>query len=225
MRYAIYFCPAADTALGQLGHDWLAASAHAPELPGIGTERRNALLIKVRRYGWHATIRAPFTPMTNVTYDDVRRAVVSVARVCAPLELPLHIHPLAGFLALRPRIDDEAPGQLHATCLKALLPLCAPPSNDLLQRRGTGLDADEVKLLRRYGYPYVLERYRFHLTLSVPATEAEEKIMRHWLGPRVAELPSTRVDTLSICREVAPDGAFELVERIPLCPADRECAA
>ena len=216
MRYAIYFCPASDTALGRLGHDWLAASPHAPELPGISTERRNALLLKVRRYGWHATIRAPFTLAAEVAYADVRRAVSSVAHACAPFELPLHIHRLAGFPALRPRDDGAAPKQLAATCLKALLPMCAPLSNEVLERRRVGLDADEVSLLQGYGYPYVLDRYRFHLTLSAPATESEENAMREWLEPRVAELPPTRVDALSICREATPGGAFELVERIPL---------
>jgi hypothetical protein len=217
MRYAIYFCPTFDTALGQLGRDWLAASPHAPELPGIGTERRNSLLVKVRRYGWHATIRAPFTPVTDVGYDDVHRAVTSVAHDCASFELPLHIHRLAGFLALRPRVDGVAPKHLAATCLKALLPMCAPVSKETLDRRSVGLDADEVALLESHGYPYVLDRYRFHLTLSAPAAESEERAMREWLQPRVTELPSTRVDALSICREATPGGGFELLERIPLC--------
>lgn len=222
MRYAIYFCPVSDTALGRLGRDWLAASTDAPELPGISMERRNALLLKVRRYGWHATIRAPFMPMDDVTYADVRRAVSSVAHARASFDLPLHIHRLAGFLALRPCVDGVAPRQLAATCLKALLPLCAPLSHEVLDRRSIGLDADEITLLRDYGYPYVLERYRFHLTLSAPATESEERAMSQWLAPRVAELPPTRVDALSICREIAPDGSFELVERIPLCAPGME---
>ena len=216
MRYAIYFCPASDTALGRLGHDWLAASTHAPALPGISTERRNALLDKVRRYGWHATIRAPFTPAENVTYADVRHAVASVANACASFELPLHIHRLAGFLALRPCVDGIAPKQLAKTCLQALMPLCAPVSNEVLERRSVGLDADEVALLRLHGYPYVLDRYRFHLTLSAPATESEEQAMRQWLVPRVTELPLTQVDALSICREATPGAAVELLERIPL---------
>jgi hypothetical protein len=215
MRYAIYFCPASDTPLGRLGHDWLAA-AHAPELPGISTERRNALLVKVRRYGWHATIRAPFTLADDVTYDDVHHAATSVANACASFELPLHIHRLAGFLALRPCVDSTQPKQLAATCLKALAPLCAPLSGEMMEQRSAGLDADEITFLRRYGYPYVLDRYRFHLTLSAPATEFEEQAMRQWLAPRVAELPSTRVDALSICREATPGGAVELIERIPL---------
>jgi hypothetical protein len=222
MRYAIYFCPASDTALGRLGHDWLAASAQAPELPGISAERRNALLVKVRRYGWHATIRAPFTPADDVTCDDVRHAVTSVANACASFELPLHIHRLAGFLALRPCVDCTQPKQLAATCLNALAPLCAPLSNEVLERRGAGLDADEITLLQSYGYPYVLDRYRFHLTLSAPATEAEEQTMRRWFAPRVAGLSSTRVDALSICREATPGGAFELVEQIPLCKPGME---
>jgi hypothetical protein len=222
MRYAIYFCPTGDTALGRLGHDWLAESTPAPELPGISAERRNALLVKVRRYGWHATIRAPFTPLAEVAYDDVRRAVISVANACASFELPLRINHLAGFLALRPPVDEDSPRQLAATCLGALLPLCAAPSGEVLERRSTGLDAHEISLLQSHGYPYVLDRYRFHLTLSAPATEPEEQAMRHWLEPRVAELPPTRVDALSICGEVTPGSAFELIERIALCAPGME---
>jgi hypothetical protein len=222
MRYAIYFCPASDTALGRLGHDWLAASAPVPELPGISMGRRDTLLVDVRRYGWHATIRAPFTPAVDITYDDVRRAVTSVARASASFELPLRIDRLADFLALRPCLDEAAPQQLAATCLRALWPLCAPLPEEALHRRGVGLDADELALLQFYGYPYVLDRYRFHMTLSAPATESEELAMRQWLEPRAAMLPSTRVDALSICREATPGDAFELLERIPLCAPDME---
>ncbi|OOG43628.1 DUF1045 domain-containing protein [Rhodanobacter sp. C05] len=217
MRYAIYFCPANDTALGQLGRDWLAASTDAPELPGISMERRDALLANARRYGWHATIRAPFTLAADVVYDDVRRAVAAVARDCASFELSLRIERLASFLALRPGVDGAAPQKLAATCLEALEPLRASRPNAAQDRRGASLDAAELVLLQRYGYPYVLDRYRFHFTLSAPATESEEQVMRQWLEPRVAELPLTRVDALSICHEAAPGDAFELLERIPLC--------
>jgi hypothetical protein len=71
-------------------------------------------------------------------------------------------------------------------------------------------------LLQKHGYPYVLDRYRFHLTLSAPASEPEEQAMRQWLESRVAALPPTRIDALSICREATPGAAFELLERIPL---------
>jgi len=213
MRYAIYYCPAADTALGRLGHDWLTASSH---LPGVSTERRDALLADVCRYGWHATIRAPFTPVVGVTHDDVRCAVTALAHVFGSFELSLRLDRLADFLVLRPTMDGGQERALAAVCLDVLKPLCAPLAGEALQRRSAGLDADELALLQKHGYPYVLDRYRFHLTLSAPASEPEEQAMRQWLESRVAALPPTRIDALSICREATPGAAFELLERIPL---------
>jgi hypothetical protein len=214
MRYAIYFCPAVDTALGRLGRDWLAT--HTIELPGMSAERRDALLADVRRYGWHATIRAPFSLAENVTYDDLHQAVAALAKTLTPFALPLQINRLADFLALRPSGDCAKLHALAATCVEALMPLCAPLSDEALQRRSAGLDVDELALLQRYGYPYVLDRYRFHLTLSAPAAAHEEHAMCKWLEPRVAELPLTQIDALSICREAKPGAPFELLERIPL---------
>lgn len=222
MRYAIYFCPAVDTELGRLGRNWLATAPSAIELPGIRTERRDSLLADVRRYGWHATIRAPFPLAVDVTYDDLHRAVTALAQTLAPFSLPLQIDRLSDFLALRPRTDSAPLDALATACVKALMPLCAPLSDEALRRRSVGLDADELALLKRYGYPYVLERYRFHMTLSAPATELEEQAMRQWLEPRVTELAPAWIDALSICREAHPGDTFELLERIPLNAPSKE---
>ena len=225
MRYAIYYCPAADTALGRLGHDWLAASSPSIRLPGIRSERRDALLTDVRRYGWHATVRAPFTPIVSAGHDEVHTAVAMLAQNFASFELTLRLDRLAGFLCLRPMADGGPERLLAAACLDALHPFCASLTDEALQHRRAGLAADELALLQKHGYPYVLDRYRFHLTLSAPATEIEERAMRQWLQPRVDGLRSTRIESLAICREATPGAAFELLERIALLAPDMEHTA
>lgn len=216
MRYAIYFCPAAGSALDAFGRAWLAQAPHAIDLPGIQSRRLQVLLANVRRYGWHATIRAPFALGAGVAYEDLRDAVMAVVQRFPAITLPLQLERLAGFLALRPSGDTAAIDQLAAACLHALEPLRAPLSEEVFCKHADGFDAVELDLLERYGYPYVLDRYRFHLTLSAPATEAEEQVMRDGLARYAATWSPARVDALSICREAMPGADFEQIERIAL---------
>lgn len=213
MRYAIYYCPDVPTPLGRMGQEWLSSST---EVDGISTQRRQLLLGDASRYGWHATIHAPFAPVSGASYGDVRAAVATLAQTFAAFEVTLRLDRLAGFLSLRPTIDGIRERELAAACLYQLAPLRAPLPEEALACRSLGLDAEELSLLRKHGYPYVLDRYRFHLTLAAPTTEFEEAAMRQWLQPRVAALPPTRIDALAICREAVPGAAFELLEQVSL---------
>lgn len=214
MRYAIYYCPAEGSELGQFGRTWLAQDGEG--LPVLDVERSNALLADVRRYGWHATLRAPFGLREGASYTALRDAVTAVAIATPAFELPLQLDRLAGFLALRPRGDSTAVDALAEACLHALEPLRAPLFAEVMQRRASGIDATERLLLQRYGYPYVLDRYRFHMTLSAPAAAPEEQRLREWLAPRVEALGAARVDALTICGEMSPGASFNVIERIAL---------
>jgi hypothetical protein len=105
---------------------------------------------------------------------------------------------------------------MAAACTEAIEPLRAPLAEPEFQRRASGLDAIETHYLQRYGYPYVFDRYRFHMTLSAPATIDEERALQRWLSMRAAMLPTARVDALTICVERSPGAAFEPLERIAL---------
>jgi hypothetical protein len=216
MRYAIYYCPAVGSALAEFGRVWLAQTPHAIDLPGIHSGRMQTLLTAVRRYGWHATIRAPFALAAGVAYADLRDVVVAVAQRFPAVTLPLQLDRLAGFLALRPSGDSAVIDPLAAACLQALEPLRAPLAEEVFCKHADGFDAVELDLLARYGYPYVLDHYRFHMSLSAPATEPEEQILRDELMRHAATWSTARVDALSICREAAPGADFEQIERIPL---------
>ena len=216
MRYAIYFCPAPASALASLGRDWLNPASAPNGIPGIPLSRWNALLAEVRRYGWHATLRSPFTLSPDHDLADLRRAMEDVAHAHAPIQLSLRSGRLAGFPALRPVGDCRSVNALAAACVEAVEPLRLPLAEHDFQRRASGLDAIETHYLGRYGYPYVFERYRFHMTLSAPASVEEERALQRWLSVRAAMLPAARVDALTLCVEQSPGAAFEPLERVAL---------
>jgi hypothetical protein len=62
----------------------------------------------------------------------------------------------------------------------------------------------------------VFERYRFHMTLSAPASVEEERALQRWLSLRASMLPTARIEALTLCVERSPGAAFEPLERIAL---------
>ncbi|HTV86367.1 MAG TPA: DUF1045 domain-containing protein [Dyella sp.] len=212
MRYAVYFCPAAGSGLDAFGRTWLSIES----VPGIAAERFGALTANVRRYGWHATLCAPFALAGSATYEDLRRIAVDIARQAGAIELPLQLDRLGAFLALRPSVDERGVKQLAEHCVLHLNALRAPGTEEAWQRRAPQLDETEMALFRDYGYPYVLDRYRFHMTLCAPVSDVEEKAVRDWLAPGLATLAPAHIDALTICREAAAGELFEEIERIPL---------
>jgi hypothetical protein len=212
MRYAVYFCPAEGSGLHAFGRDWLATET----IPGIAPERLRELLINVRRYGWHATLTAPFALATNASYDDLHQKLIPIAQHVEPFELPLALDTLGGFLALRPSGDQTAINNLAERCVRELNPLRAPLTDAAWQRRANGLDEVELALFRDYGYPYVIQRYRFHMTLSARTNNAEEQALREWLTEHGADHCSAHIDALTICREPAAGQPYEPIARIAL---------
>lgn len=216
MRYAVYFCPAPASALAALGRDWLSSTLAPDGIPGIALTRWNELLADLRRYGWHATLRSPFTLDADEEFETLRQALAKVAQSHAPINLALRLKRLGNFLALCPVAESGAIRSLAGACIEAVEPLRAPLAEPEFQRRIAGLDAIETHYLQRYGYPYVFDRYRFHMTLSAPATIDEEKALQRWLAMRAAMLPAARIDALTICVERSPGAVFEPLERIAL---------
>ncbi|HUA79524.1 MAG TPA: DUF1045 domain-containing protein [Dyella sp.] len=212
MRYAVYFCPADGSALDALGREWLSAEY----LPDIATDRLRALTVNVRRYGWHATLCAPFALAESASYDALRREVAAIAQRTSVIDLPLHLDKLASFLALRPAADEQIVQTLAERCVRQLNALRAPNTETAWQRRAPYLDGVELALFRQFGYPYVLDRYRFHMTVSAPADDTEERSIREWFAPSLATGLAARIDALALCCEKAPDQPFELIERIAL---------
>ncbi|MHB2165795.1 DUF1045 domain-containing protein [Alsobacter sp. R-9] len=79
----------------------------------------------------------------------------------------------------------QSPGltAVAAGCVLPLQPFRAPLSpDDRAWRRPERLDDVGRRYLDRYGYPYVLDRFRFHMTLSGSLDDARREPTRRSLA-------------------------------------------
>lgn len=173
-RCAIYFAPTPDSPWWRAGSQWLGRCAvtgapfEQPAVAGVSPASMRQLTTAPRRYGWHATLKAPFALAAGVTLEEARGALRALARQMQPFNLPpLQVANLGRFLALVPQAAS-APLQAAAqACVTQLHHLAAPLDDaELQRRRGAGLTPAQETLLQRWGYPWVFEHFQFHLSLT-----------------------------------------------------------
>lgn len=169
-RYAVYFAPRAGDFAARAA-EWLGRdpatgrTVPQPELPGIDA---TAITKDPRRYGFHGTIRTPFRPAEGMDAGDIGQAVATLAASLAMVSCTgLRLVNLHGFLALTPEGCEAELLALAATVVEATNPLRAPLTEvEIARRRPESLNPRQRNLLDRWGYPYVMEEFRFHLTLT-----------------------------------------------------------
>ncbi|MES0812715.1 DUF1045 domain-containing protein [Roseibium sp. SCPC15] len=174
MRYAIYFAASAEDRLMQLGNAWLGRDPFAardlpqPALDGLDAERFHALTGNPRRYGFHGTLKAPFHLHHDKTEAGLVAASKEFASLVAPFEIQgLAVNRLGKFLALTPDQHEPELSAFAATCVRHFETFRAPLSEtDLLRRRQSNLTPRQDAYLVDWGYPYVFDEFRFHMTLS-----------------------------------------------------------
>ena len=219
-RYAIYHAPRAgafaDAAASWLGWDPVkgVVVAHpdlAADLPTLTAEPR--------RYGFHGTIKPPFRLAEGVDAAAVHAAVDALARQMQPVQMPgLELVSLEGFLALIPTGDATQLTDLAARAVKRLDPLRAPLTEaEVARRRPDRLTPRQRALLDQFGYPHVMEEFRFHLTLSGRLTEDQTALLRPLAKAHFAGLQPEPFVLEDLCLfGEAADGRFHLLHRYPL---------
>ena len=216
-RYAIYFAPRPETALAALGARWFAGDV---KVAGLSDTELGAIVDPPAHYGFHGTLKAPFRLTEASSADDLFRAIDVLAGRQAPVRLPvLALKRLGGFFALVPGGPCPELDLLARNCVAALDGFRAPLSEEERARRQkAGLNARQEELLERWGYPYVLDQFRFHLTLTsqlYDGTAQKIEPVLHRLAADALEQPTTVED---VCVFGDPGGGepFELIRRVPL---------
>lgn len=223
-RWAVYYAPPEAHPLWHMACTWLGRDAisgrrFAP--PGfIDTDAWEAAIRDPRRYGFHATLKAPMRLGDGATQARLEDTLRRIARRHRPFDLPLlSVQRLGQFLALRPTAPCAPLQSLAADCVVECDPLRAPPSNTERARRlEQPLNARQRELLARWGYPYVLDQYRFHLTLTAKLAESSLERLQPVLTERFApavESPLTVAD-ITLWHEEEPGGEFRLLQRFAL---------
>lgn len=222
-RYAIFYAPEpGDFAVA--GAIWLGRDAvigrWVPQIavPGLrGT--LHDLTAAPRRYGFHGTLRPPFRLAEGQDEAALAAAVEALAARLAPVMLDgLTLARMGRFLAFAPRGTTEAVDRLAATLVRELDPFRAPPTaGETARRDPAALTPAQRAHLDRWGHPFVMEEFRFHLTLTGEVTDAEAAILRPAAERHFAGTVPHPVRIASLCLFGEDDaGLFHLVRRVPL---------
>ena len=203
-RYGIYFAPEKLSPWWLFGAHWLGrdecdgAALPQPPVTGIQPEELVLLTAQPRRYGFHATLKAPFRLANGCSESMLLSRLQTLSKTLAPLPLgPLRAVRLSDFVALVPQESVPGLAELAAHCVRELDDLRAPLSpDDLLKRQAHKLDARENELLALYGYPHVMERFRLHLTLTGPLEADAAQRVGETTAPHVTHLNAVAPLTL-----------------------------
>lgn len=225
-RYAVYYAPPQASPLALFADAWLGWDPAAgrevthPAAPPLTDADVARVTVTPRRYGFHGTLKAPFRLADGIVYDDLLTAVAGLAATQRPVTLPgLALSSLGPFIALTPTGDQRALENLAERVVVDLDHLRAPLNeSELARRRYSPLTPRQDAMLQRWGYPYALAEFRFHLTLTGALSAKDGERTMTALRPLVAPFETERFKIVDLCVFADPgDGAnFRLVERLPL---------
>lgn len=225
-RYAIYFAPSETSPLWRTGSQWLGRDAARnialaqPAVPGYSAEQVRALTQSPRLYGFHATLKAPFHLAEDGSAEGLCSALADFALERVAFSLPaLEVASLSGFLALLPTDRSAALHGLADECVTALDRFRQPAlAGELARRRSAGLSERQDALLARFGYPYVLGEFRFHMTLTERLEPHRGAGLKPWLQQHFGAALCEPVAVSDLCLFVQerPDAPFCILQRFPL---------
>ncbi|QQA41882.1 DUF1045 domain-containing protein [Pelagovum pacificum] len=218
-RFAVYYLPVGP--LGRFGSDWLGWDVAAGR-PAAGVDAglpdADEVTAVPRKYGFHATLKPPFRLAEGATYVALRNAVAALADdLVAPVADGLALD-RGRFLSLRPTGDQSQISAAAARIVTELDHFRAPlTEHDLARRRAAGLTDQQEEHLARWGYPYVLDQFHFHVTLSGPLAAPDRDRVADALAPLLSPLlpDPFAMESISIAGE-ADDGRFHELARFRL---------
>jgi 2'-5' RNA ligase len=225
-RYAVYFVPAADSGLYRFGstvlqYDCYTGTAIFPpaEFRDQPEEWRKATE-EPRRYGFHATLKAPFylaPTCGEAQLVSAFQSFAAIGRTIATIQPVVTM--LSGFAAIVPEQLNPALSALAADCTTIFDAFRAPmTANERARRLASGLNPSQISNLDRWGYPYLFADFRFHMTLTgkieVGRREPAVTVLRT-LFQRSCAGPIT-VDQLALAKQDSPTSAFRVLSTAAL---------
>lgn len=225
-RYALFYAPEPGTPLAEFGRSWFGYDAetgtniaHRQDY-GLGLNETDMMTRTARHYGLHGTFRPPFRLRSGITETELIERTERFSQSLKTIEVGLPtIQRIGAFLALAPASPTPLLAHLHARCLFAIEHFRAPLSESERAKRLTSrLSPNQRLLMAQWGYPYVLDEFQFHITLTGPLSEHEQARVAPALSPALKDICLVPLEIGSICLFVEPgDGRpFRLLRRFPL---------
>ena len=222
-RYAIYYAAAPGSALDRFGAAMLGYDAYGGcDLPfpeGVPPDWRD-LSEDPRKYGFHATLKAPMTLADAKTEADVTAACKTFAS--APRSIPIIkpvVDSISGFIAVISATPSPELQQLAADATREFDSFRAPlTAEDRARRNPAKLSPRQCDYLDRWGYPYVMEEFRFHMTLTGRLGSERRETVVAMLRERFAEieLAQLAIDRIALFRQESATSRFAIIGHWPL---------
>ncbi len=226
-RYALYYAPAADSPLWRFGCATLGYDAVSGEdiafavPPACNPATWPDLTAEPRRYGFHATLKAPFELANGRSEGQLRAFSHQLAAGLSAVPLAgLAVAALGRFVALTPAEPSSALQKLAFDIVQAFEPFRAPlgPA-DLERRLASPLTPAQRAYLEAYGYPYVGDAFRLHMTLTGPLPQEDVAAIAAALATHYATaVPAAPVtiDRLALFRQENRESRFRLIDSFML---------
>lgn len=221
-RYAIYYAPAAESALWRKASAWLGRDAYAgrdltrPTLAALDGLDLDALTADPRGYGFHATLKAPFELADGLAERELLDFAERFAAERTPFEAVIAPAALGRFLAFREQQPSAGIDALHGDCVRDFDPFRAPlDEHDLARRRKAPLSAEQDARLVAWGYPYVFEDFRFHMTLTggIGDEALRERVLAALWDHFAEETGPHRFDGVAVFKQADRAAPFDILHR------------
>jgi hypothetical protein len=230
LRYALYLAPPPESELWRFGCDVIGrdaltgAACDGFALEGYPAGAWRSMTSDARRYGFHATLKAPFRLRLDLDLADLTRSLAAFARRFAPFDAgELSVGSVAAgdgraFVALKPHGVLKELRSFEGSVVRVLDQFRAPTARaDRERRKAARLTPRQSYYLDAWGYPYVLDEFRPHFTLTNAIANAD-RVARLLEWEFRLRVPSNalRVDALTLFGEIEPGGEFKILRRFPL---------
>lgn len=226
-RYALYYSLGETDSLFRKVDCWynpggLDGARPCQNLPeGLNLARHEELVSAPRRYGFHGTLKPPFSLADGTDIAELEEAVADYCSAARGFEIgTLQVRALGSFLAMVPTEESPLLKSLAADLVTNFDRFRAPQSaEDENKRRKAGLTDSQENNLVRWGYPYVFDDFRFHMTLTGQIPDPAERSMvldylSDYLAPEMKT--SQQCDGVYIFRQPDRTSAFQRFRYIPL---------
>lgn len=228
-RYAIYFAAGADSALSRFGAELLGYDAYTgDERPFPSDALRLApdwrdVTTDPRKYGFHGTLKAPMTLASGKTETELATACAAFAGKARPIPVirPV-VDAISGFIAVIPAEPVVSLQNLAADCVRdfdSFRPSLT--AEDRARRKPEKLTERQRDYLDRWGYPYVMEEFRFHMTLTGRLDAERHGPILEMLRSRFGglKLDTLDIDRITLFKQDDAKARFRIIGEWKLAPA------
>jgi putative phosphonate metabolism protein len=219
-RYAIYYTAAPGSTLDRFGASLLGYDAYSGEdLPfpdGLPSDWRE-LTHDPRKYGFHATLKAPMVLADGKAEAQLAAACELFADLARPVPViqPV-VDSISGFIAVIPVEPSADLDLLAAQATRAFDSLRTPlGAEDRARRNPDALTPRQRDYLDRWGYPYVFEEFRFHMTLTgrLPTERREPVVAMLRSRFSTTGIGPLAIDAIALCRQDNANSRFRVIGR------------